>query len=73
LAGLASLAGANAPARAQFMSNYPVFVVPPPPAQNLVVPPRSNSRSPPKSNSQSPPPQQSQEYHGQTREPVGRF
>src|SRR5574337_780493 len=72
LAGLASLAGA-APADAQFMTNYPVIVPPPPPpAQNFVVP---QQRSAPRQDRLPtlPPPQQSQEYHGQTREPVGRF
>jgi hypothetical protein len=29
---------AGAPAEAQFMTNYPVIIVPPPPAQNLIVP-----------------------------------
>jgi hypothetical protein len=30
---------ASSPARGQFMSNYPVIIVPPP-AQNLVLPPK---------------------------------
>ncbi len=30
--------GATAPAEAQFMTNYPVIIVPPPPAQNMIVP-----------------------------------
>ena len=39
VAGLAlALSGAAAPAEAQFFSNYPVIIVPPPQAQNLVVP-----------------------------------
>ena len=29
---------ASAPARAQFMTNYPVIIVPPPPAQNTYAP-----------------------------------
>jgi len=74
---VASLAwlGANAPARAQFMTNYPVIVVPPPPAQNLILP-KSNSRSAPRPNVAPQTPQQlqqSDQYHGQAREPVGRF
>jgi hypothetical protein len=28
----------NTPAQAQFMTNYPVIIVPPPPAQNMVMP-----------------------------------
>jgi hypothetical protein len=40
-AGFALVFGAAvAPAEAQFMSNYPVIIVPPPPAQNLVLPPK---------------------------------
>jgi hypothetical protein len=38
-AGLAlALGGLAGPAEAQFMTNYPVIIVPPPQAQNLVVP-----------------------------------
>ena len=38
-AGLALAVAATAPAQAQFMTGpYPVIIVPPPPAQNLVVP-----------------------------------
>jgi hypothetical protein len=40
LAGLALAYGVSGPAQAQFMSNYPVIIVPPPPAQNLVLPPK---------------------------------
>ncbi len=37
--GVALLAlGAPFPACAQFISNYPVIIVPPPPAQNYVLP-----------------------------------
>ncbi len=36
-AGLATALAASAPADAQFMGNYPVIIVPPPPAQNLGV------------------------------------
>ena len=72
---MASLAwlGANAPACAQFMSNYPVIVVPPPPAQNLFVPkpqPIAPKPTPAPAPGQT---QQTEGYHGQTREPVGRF
>ena len=65
--------GANVSARAQFLSNYPVLVVPPPPAQNLILP-KSNPRTTPKSTpAPQTPPQPVENYHGQTREPVGRF
>jgi len=38
-AGLALAVAANTPAEAQFMSTpYPVIIVPPPPAQSLVMP-----------------------------------
>jgi putative effector of murein hydrolase LrgA (UPF0299 family) len=44
-AGLAlALGGAAAPAGAQFM--YPVIIVPPPPAQNLVLPPKPKPSAP---------------------------
>ena len=72
VAGLALLMGAGAPARAQFFSNYPVVVVPPPPAQNLILPKRSAPKPNPTQTPQ-PPAQRSEEFHGQTREPVGRF
>jgi hypothetical protein len=36
--------GAGTPAKAQFMTNYPVIIVPPPPAQNLILPPKPASR-----------------------------
>ena len=37
--GLALAVAASAPAEAQFMSSpYPVIIVPPPPAQNLIMP-----------------------------------
>ena len=45
LAALAALA-ASTPASAQFMTNYPVIVVPPPPAQNIVVPKPKPSQAP---------------------------
>jgi hypothetical protein len=38
VAGLALGCGAIAPAEAQFLTNYPVIVVPPPQAQTIVVP-----------------------------------
>jgi len=39
IAGLALEAAAAGPAEAQFMSSpYPVIIVPPPPAQGLVIP-----------------------------------
>jgi hypothetical protein len=41
LAACVALAlGAGTPAAAQFMTNYPVIIVPPPPAQNLILPPK---------------------------------
>ena len=72
-ASLASLAGAHTPVHAQFMTNYPVIVVPPPPAQNLFVPkpqPIAPKPTPAPATGQT---QQTEGYHGQTREPVGRF
>jgi len=55
-AGLALVLGATAPpAEAQFMSNYPVIIVPPPPAQNLVLPPKPKPPAPkPDASAQSP-------------------
>jgi hypothetical protein len=55
-AGLALVFGAaTAPAEAQFMSNYPVIIVPPPPAQNLVLPPKPKPPAPrPDASAQSP-------------------
>ncbi len=49
-AGLAFAVAANAPAKAQFMSSpYPVIIVPPPPAQNLILPrPAPRQGEPPK-------------------------
>jgi hypothetical protein len=54
-AGLAlALGGAAAPAEAQFMTNYPVIIVPPP-AQNLVLPPKPKPAAPqPDASAQSP-------------------
>jgi hypothetical protein len=47
--------GAAGPAEAQFFSNYPVIIVPPPPAQNLVLPPRPKPYAPkPDASAQSP-------------------
>jgi len=55
--GVALLAlGSPFPARAQFFSNYPVIIVPPP-AQNLVMPPRPAPKpAPAKPNASAPPP-----------------
>src|SRR5208283_3317081 len=50
-----ALAVAAAPAEAQFMSNYPVINVPPPPAQNFVLPPKPKPPAPrPDASAQSP-------------------
>ncbi len=68
---LAFALGAGAPAEAQFMTNYPVIIVPTPPAQNLVLPPKAMSKpaqakpnAPDATNT--PPPIQCH-YQGQTR------
>jgi hypothetical protein len=46
---LALACGGSAPAEAQFMTNYPVLVVPPPQAQTLVMPPKPAPKpAPPK-------------------------
>ena len=49
-AGLGFVVAANAPAKGQFMSSpYPVIIVPPPPAQNLILPrPAPRQGEPPK-------------------------
>ena len=70
-AAVALALGANAPASAQYMMapNYPVIVVPPPPAQNLVAPkpPKPAPKPNPPAEAQSPPSEQSQCYSGRTR------
>ena len=72
-AGLAlALGGLAGPAEAQFMTNYPVIIVPPP-AQNLVLPPKPKPPAPkPDASAQSPdtpnPPGSGQcHYEGKTR------
>ena len=70
-AGLALLIAASAPAKAQFAApSYPVIIVPPPPAQGLVMP-KPPKPPPPKPNppadAQSPPSEGSQCYSGRTR------
>ncbi len=63
---------ASAPADAQFMGgNYPVIIVPPPPAQNLVLP-RPAPKPATKPSTSAPPPEASApqiqcHYQGQTR------
>ena len=60
---------ATAPAHAQFFSNYPVIVVPPPPAQNYVLP-KPKPQAPKPAQAQPPdasPPQIQCQFHGQTR------
>jgi hypothetical protein len=65
--------GGGAPAEAQFMTNYPVLVVPPPQAQTLVMPPKPNPKpAPPKpdASAESPPTPNSPPgcyYQGRTR------
>jgi hypothetical protein len=56
--GVALLAlGAPLPACAQFFSNYPVIIVPPPPAQNLVMPQKPAPKpAPAKPSASAPPP-----------------
>jgi hypothetical protein len=70
-AGLAIAFGVNVPAQAQFMTNYPVIIVPPPPAQNLVIPRSMQKQAPPKPLPASPapnaPPQVQCHFQGQTR------
>ena len=63
---------ASHPAQAQFMSgNYPVIVVPPPPAQNLVLPKPAPKPAPPPQTParppEAPPLEQGQCYHGRTK------
>jgi hypothetical protein len=67
---VALVAAAQAPAKAQFMMNYPVIIVPPPPAQTLVVPRQSPTaqqmgRQMPTANPEQPSPNCRQQ--GQTR------
>ena len=70
VAGLALSVVSGAPAYAQFMSSYPVVIVVPPPAQNLVMPKpapkpiKPSTSAPP---SAAPPPDTSQCYQGKTR------
>ena len=68
--GLATL-GLAAQAQAQFMTNYPVIIVPPPPAENMIKPkPASPKPRPPASNAPSPQqdsPEGSDFYQGRTR------
>jgi hypothetical protein len=70
VAALALPVVAGAPAHAQFMSGYPVVIVVPPPAQNLVMP--KPARKPIKPSTSAPPsaaspPDLSQCYQGRTR------
>ena len=73
--GLTTLAlAAASPAQAQFMTNYPVIIVPPPPAENMIRPkadPRKPTRpaapSAPSPPQESSPPQGSDIYQGRTR------
>ena len=72
-AGLALGALAAGPANAQFMSGtYPVIVVPPPPAQSIVIPRKPKPQSAQPVAPQPPPapaepPQVTCRYQGQTR------
>jgi len=69
-AGLATALAASAPADAQFMGNYPVIIVPPPPAQNLVLPkPAPKPSQPSRANPppEAPPPNQGNCYQGRTK------
>ena len=68
--GLAHAVVAGAPAHAQFMSSYPVVIVVPPPAQNLVMPksaPKPIKPSTSAPTSAASPPDLSQCYQGRTR------
>ncbi|MBV9290706.1 MAG: hypothetical protein JO288_23305 [Hyphomicrobiales bacterium] len=70
-AGLALSLAASETAKAQFAAPaYPVLIVPPPPAQGLVMP-KPPKPAPPKPNppadAQSPPPEAGQCYSGRTR------
>jgi hypothetical protein len=70
VAGLALPVVAGAPAHSQFMSSYPVVIVIPPPAQNLVMPkpaPKPNKSSTSAPPSAASPPDLSQCYQGKTR------
>ena len=71
LATAALVFAASVPAHAQFMSNYPVIVVPPPPAQNLIAPkPAPKPAQPSKANPQppdTPPPNLGNCYQGRTK------
>jgi len=64
---------ASGPVQAQFMPNYPVYIVPPPPAQNLVLPrppkphPKAVQPAPAPPPPDAPVPDLSQCYHGQQR------
>lgn len=62
------LSGAAAPALAQLVPNYPVIIVPPPPAQNYVAPkPDSKTVAKPKSPADEPASSDGQSYHGRTQ------
>lgn len=66
--------GAASPARGQFMSNYPVIIVPPP-AQNYAAPkpsPKATPRDRAKSSTDSPEPESPPAYRGQTQQ-LNRF
>ena len=70
VAGLALPVVAGAPAHSQFMSSYPVVIVIPPPAQNLVMPkpaPKPIKPSTSAPTSAASPPDLSQCYQGRTR------
>jgi hypothetical protein len=68
--GFALAVAANAPAKAQFMSSpYPVIIVPPPPAQNLIMPkyaPRQDQPAKPAS-PEAPPPDLGKCYQGRAK------
>jgi hypothetical protein len=70
--GAALAAATGYSARAQFMNgNYPVIIVPPPPAQNLVLPKPAPRPAPPPQTiprpAEAPPLEQSQCYQGRTK------
>jgi hypothetical protein len=70
-AGFALVVAANAPAEAQYMSNYPVIIVPPPPAQNLSLPKPAPKPAQPATTApppaSPPPPDQSKCYQGRAK------
>ncbi len=72
VAGLAIACAAASPAQAQFMSGaYPVLVVPPPPAQGMVMPQRPKPKETrpvaPTPSNESAPQQLRCHYEGRTR------